>query len=235
MTAGSRMDVIPEKVCVRIHPRLVLRGNSGVDEIVASGLPKNAKHAQPNAEDMNVDDNAVASVSFNYGRYYGVQSGAIVGRGEIEPRHAVGVAERIRDGAEWWNVRDEKISGAGVGQPHDQVSDAISSIVHPVGAVIVKKIVPAAPDYVERIRIRGMGGEIIINLLANIIDGDTESATGEWQRVIKQGPVLCAILGRGAAECIISSAIEAVRCLWQTQKCLGQLLVPRASVQVCGR
>src|SRR6266513_2093633 len=95
MTAGSRMNVIPEKICVRIHPRLVLRRNSGVYEIVASGLPKNANYAQPNVEDMNVDGNSVDSVSMNYGRYYGVQSGAIAGGGEIEPRYPVRIAERV--------------------------------------------------------------------------------------------------------------------------------------------
>ena len=146
---------------------------------------------------------------------------AIVGGGKIEPRYAVRIAERIRDRAEWWNVGDKKISGAGVGQPHDQAPDAISGIIHTRGAEIVKKIIPPAPDYVESIGISDVADEIIVNLLANIVDRDCEIATGKRKWVVNNSSFLRAILGRGAAEGIISSAIEAVRCLWQAQKCLG--------------
>ena len=69
MTARSRMNVIPEKVCVRIHPRLILRRNSGVDEAVAPGLAQCANHVQPNVESINVDGNSVGGVSTNYGSH----------------------------------------------------------------------------------------------------------------------------------------------------------------------
>ena len=45
--------------------------------------------------------------------------------------------------------------------------------------------------------------------------------------------VLCAVLGSGAAKCIIGPAIETVFCDWQTEKCFFQLFVPGAEVQIC--
>src|SRR5207248_2956164 len=194
-----------------------------------------ADHIEPDIKGVNLNGNS-GSDQYATGRNNdGIELVAIIGGCEVKFRHPSGIAERIRDRAERRDIGNEEISRPSVGQALNQNADAVGSINHALGAVIIEKIIATAPDYVERIGIRGMAGKIIVNLLANIIDSDCEIAAGKRKWIVDNGALLCAILGRGTAKGIISSAIEAVRCHWQTQKCLGQLLVPRARIQVCGR
>ena len=76
--------------------------------------------------------------------------------------------------------------------------------------MVIKEIVAAAPKNVQGISVGGVAGQIIVNLFAHVIDGDGKIATPKGKRVIDDGAVLCAILGSGAAKCVISSSIEAV-------------------------
>src|SRR5207248_3295289 len=213
----------------------VLRRINSVDEAVAPGLAQYADHIEPDIKGVNLNGNSGSDQSATGRNNDGIELVAIIGGCEVKFRHPSGIAERIWDRAERRDIGDEEISRASVGQPHDQSSDAISRVDYILGAVIIEEIVAAAPDYVERIRIRRMAGEIIVNLLANIIDRDCEIATAERERVIDDGAVLCAIFGRGAAKCIIGPAIETVLCDCQAEECFFQLFVPGAEVQICRR
>src|SRR5207249_11639683 len=120
------------------------------------------------------------------------------------------IAHRIRYRASRWNIGHEEISGASVGQPHNQTSDAISGVDYALCAMVIKEIVAATPKNVQGIGVGGVAGQIIVNLFAHVIDGNREIATAEGERVIDDGTVLCAALGSGAAKCIIGSPIETV-------------------------
>jgi hypothetical protein len=96
-----------------------------------------------------------------------------------------------------------KISRASVGQALNQNADTVGSINHALCAVVIEEVIAATPQDVECIGIRGVTGQVIGNLLAHVIDGDGEIATTEGKRIIDDGTVLCAVLGSGAAKCII--------------------------------
>ena len=76
--------------------------------------------------------------------------------------------------------------------------------------MVIKEIVAAAPKNVQGMGVGGVAGQIIVNLFAHVIDRDGEIATAEWKWVIDDGSVLRAVLGGGAAKCIIGSPIETV-------------------------
>ena len=132
----------------------------------------------------------------------------------MEFRHPGRIPERIRDRAERRNIGDEKISCPDVGQPHDQSSDTIRRVDYALRAVIIKEIVATAPEDVQGVGIGGVAGQIIAYLSTHVVDGDGEIATAEGRRVINDSARLRAVLGRGAAKCIIGPAIETVFCDW---------------------
>ena len=80
--------------------------------------------------------------------------------------------------------------------------------------MVIKEIVASTPDDIERVGISGMAAEVIVNLFAHVVDSDSQIAASEWKRVVFEGPLLCAILGGGAAKRIISPAIETVFREW---------------------
>src|SRR5438477_130854 len=55
MTAGGWMNIIPEKILVRIHPRRALGRINSVDEIVMCRLAQDADHIEPDIQVVNID------------------------------------------------------------------------------------------------------------------------------------------------------------------------------------
>src|SRR5437588_11459027 len=148
MTAGGRMNIIPEKIFVRIDPGCALGRINCVDEVVMCGLAQDPNRAQPGIEGVNMNGNPAPGESANGRSNDGIETIAIDGGSVVKCQDPGWIAERIRNRAEGWNIRDEKIPGAGVGQPHDQTSDTISCVDCALRAVIIKEIVAAAPKNV---------------------------------------------------------------------------------------
>src|SRR5204863_5608451 len=129
----------------------------------------------------------------------GVQGGRL--------RHVVLV---IRNEPEWWNVRHENVKGAGPPQLLDQTSHPHGGRTNVSGALVIKKIIPAAPDNVEGSRIHGVAGEVIVYLLAEVIDRDGEVAAEKWFGVRNNRPLAPARDRGRAAKGVIRAAIQVV-------------------------
>ena len=148
ITTSGRMNIIPEKIFVRIHPRLALGRINGVDEVVLRRLAQDADHTEPDIQVVNMDGNSITLEPANDRPNGRTELGAVTRRSLVEACDPVGIAEGVRDGAKWRNIRDEKVSRPGVGQAYNQHADAGGGIGHTLGAVIIKQIVAAAPKNV---------------------------------------------------------------------------------------
>src|SRR5439155_515969 len=149
MTTSGRMNIIPEKILIRIDPRCALGRINCVDEVVMCGLAQDTDHIEPDIEGVNLNGNP-APVESAFGR--------------------------SNDGFEM----------------------------------------------------------IAINR-RSVVKCQDPGWIAEWKWVIDDGSVLRAVLGGGAAKCIIGSPIETVFCDCQTEECFFQLLVPGTDIQICRR
>src|SRR5882724_4127996 len=208
ITSRGGMNIIPEKILVRIHPRLALGRINSVDEAVAPGLAQYADHTEPHIEGIN--GNPAPGEAANGRSDDGIELIAIISGGEVKCRHPGRITERIRNRAKRRNIRDEEISCAGIGQALNQNADAFGGIDHALRAVIIEEIITTAPEDVQRISIRGVTGQVIGNLLAHVVDGNGEIATAKGRWIIDDGAILRPVFGGSAAKCVIGSSIEAV-------------------------
>src|SRR5436853_3726085 len=99
MTGGSRMNIIPKEILVRIDGGIALCRIHHVDEAVFGRLTQDTNYIQPNIEGVNLNGDAADGERALRGGNHRIEV-VTVDRGiEIERGHSIGITKRIRDGA----------------------------------------------------------------------------------------------------------------------------------------
>ena len=105
MTTSGRMNIIPEKILIRIDPRCALGRINCVDEVVMCGLAQDTDHIEPDIEGVNINGNPAPLESANGRSNDGIEMIAINRRSVVKCQDPGWIAERIlapRLGVEHW-------------------------------------------------------------------------------------------------------------------------------------
>src|SRR5204863_2059827 len=93
--------------------------------------------------------------------------------------------------AEWRHVWHHDVSRTGIREATSQRRRASRGRSDVCRAIIIAQIIPTAPDEIERVRVNHVGGEIIIHLLAHVVDRDGHVAERSGNGYLIVRAVIC--------------------------------------------
>ena len=196
MPRRCRVEVVPKEIFVRVYI-LALGGVGFVRETITRRIGHEADEERPDVQPVQLDLNALRRQHAHRGIEIGVQLGAVIRRGS-----------ETRCASNRRHVWHDEFTRARRGEPAHQHCLPRRGCGHVRRAIVVEKIVGAAPHREQRCRIDRAPGEVIVDLFAHVIDRDREVLAKRSD----DGVVRRAIFGRRAAEGEIVAAVEAGRC-----------------------
>ena len=210
MAGGCGMKVVPKNIFIRIDI-FSLGRVSNVHESVVLRICGDPVGEAVNIEPVKRHRDALTRQGADGGIKLGIELISISSGRRVQSSSRFGIVVVVRHETERRDVRHEDRNDSGAPQFFHQSRDPLRRAGDVFGAVIVEKIVRAAPDDIKRSGVDGLIGQIIIHLLAEVIDRDRQFATEEGNGVVNDGNLASTLLRGGAAESVVSAAVQAVR------------------------
>src|SRR5437762_1671882 len=114
MAGGGGMNVVPEKVLVRIN-RLELGAIANIDESHILGICSQSVEEPKDVVAIKRDGDRLTGQRVDSGVQLRVQLQPVFGGSGVQSGRLRHVVLVVRNEPEWWNVRHENVKGAGPG------------------------------------------------------------------------------------------------------------------------